>query len=228
MMVRRFTVLALSIVALAASPVYGQTPPNINKEHSRLVLVMPGLENAREIYQHWQTGNRALQRYHAALVSRGSPFPRAQVYFTELRRNYYWRAPETLNESWIRNLAPFFENRRIEMRSTTMADAAGAFKLVRFEADKADCVAFVREMKLSTRLVSSTTEIVGRHIHGFYCGKIGESLTNSTVTAVLSGIQAKDPTGNSILALHINAIQFNAIQFATVADEVAGSMSPDR
>lgn len=207
MMIRGITLLALTAASFSASTVYGQNPPNINKEQSRLALDMPGLENAREIYQHWQAGKVGLQRYYAALISRDGPFPRAQVYFTELGPNYYWRAPETINETWIRNLAPFLENQHIEMRSAT-TDATGELKLARFEIDEADCVAFAREMKINTRTIELTKERISRHIHGFFCGSVGTKLTSSTIAAIISNIQVKDVTGKSVTAIHVSSIPF--------------------
>jgi hypothetical protein len=166
------------------------TNKTIAKQDSKLVLDMPGLSGGREIFEYygWDSAYK-IERSYAAQVKWNASYPRAQVYLYVLRPGYIWTRENTVDEAVIKGSVPFFKDRAITIES---ADQGGqnrtlAHVRTRFSVDGAKCIWFKAVeggMGAGAAVAASGSNY---DVSGFYCGPVGQPLSDSDIQAVLAG-----------------------------------------
>jgi Trypsin-like peptidase domain len=182
---------SLFFVAATVSAQQASTK-TIAKSQSKLLLDMPGLSGGREIFEYygWDPAYK-FERSYAAQASSTGRYPRAQVYLTVLRPGYVWTHENVVDEAAIKKSVPFFKERTITVE---VADQGGQNRTVphvrsRFSVDGAKCI-WIKATEGGMDAASAGAGAGGGgqyDVSGFYCGPVGQTLSESDVAAVLAG-----------------------------------------
>ena len=179
------TVVALIVAVLFAFSVQAQEK-RVSPQESRILLLVPHLEDAPPVYQHfgWNT-QASVETAYAGVARSNTPPSRAQVYLHQTAPLTYWRTGSALDQGWIRASFPFFKDKAVQV--TSPAPPPGSFmRVARFEVDSAKCAAF--ELRHVTNDNGTPTIEQRQSVSGIYCPPANVALDDALVRRVLEGI----------------------------------------
>jgi hypothetical protein len=174
----------------ASPPPAGQTPQpgsvgqskNIAKEQSRLRVALPGFDKGRERYQRRPASDDFPQDIYYFLGVSQAAYPRAQIWLHILPPNRVWTAARPLDETWLRSLGGVFKDKEIKIASVAPG-TQDMLRVTRFSVEGAECVGFSKRFGDFAH---------GPAANGYFCGGVGEALTDQKVAAVLAGVTMAD------------------------------------
>lgn len=180
----------LLIVATAAE---AQTVQTINREQSRILLDVQGYERASESYRYVQAADYSSETYAV-----GRWLPRDEAFgvasMRELAPNFTFRPTgRAIDTAWVHSYLPKFKERQLVFEEPL--SLTEKFKLVRFNAEPAVCVAF--ELVVGDIGVRSDSSTGTRHasVGGVACSQKVKRLTDEDIGRVLAGVRIGTPGG---------------------------------
>jgi hypothetical protein len=181
----RLLVVALTAMLLIGSAVPAQEK-RVSPQESRILLLAPYLEDLTPTYQHFGWNAQAnVETAYAGVARSNNPPSRAQVYLNQTAPNIYWRAGNSLDETWIRNAVPYLKNKTV--RVTSPAPMAGPFvRVARFEVEGAQCMAF--ELRHVTNDTGAPGIADRQSVSGIYCPPSNVALDDALIQRVFEGI----------------------------------------
>jgi hypothetical protein len=186
---RKCLVHAAAFALLFPATAAAQTPPNVARDQSAILLDMPGLANGREVFQYLGWNDRfSVEHSYASQVAARADYPRAQVSYYRLTSGFYWRY-SVLDEAWIRRFN-FFKERKLELTKELPGPSSDYLSTIRFRVDGSDCVGF--SMRSVAMGVEGGQSAGTPAFEGLYCGAAGEALSDDTVRAAIAGVYFRD------------------------------------
>jgi hypothetical protein len=182
-MVAIFATLALPAAATQAQE------KRVSAQDSKILLVLPHLENIPPIYQYFGWNAQAtVETAYGGVALNTSPPSRGQVYLHQTAPLSYWRTGSALDTAWVRSSFPFFKNLAINV--TAPAPSPGPFvRSAVFEVDAARCMAF--ELRHVSNDVGTPTLDQRQSVSGIYCPPAGTALDGTLIQRVYEGIFAR-------------------------------------
>jgi hypothetical protein len=181
----RLVVVAFGAVLLVGSGAQAQEK-RVSPQESRILLLAPYLEDLTPVYQHFGWNSQAnVETAYAGVARSNKPASRAQVYLHQTAPNIYWRAGNSLDETWIRNSFPYLKDKAV--RVTSAAPMAGPFARVgRFEVEGAQCMAF--ELRHVTNDTGAPGIADRQSVSGIYCPPNNVVFDDALIQRVFEGI----------------------------------------
>jgi hypothetical protein len=187
---RRVIAIAILCALQLPASALAQQPKTIPREQSKVVLSMPGLDGAREIYQYvgWTPDYSRETSYGAQYPARGQ-YPRAQLYLNTLAPGHMWTVTRDMDEKTLRSAFPFFKDKTIKIDQPARGGTDEKARTMRFTVDAVECIGFsVVQGSLSSGIGQSAVGAeVSPSVTGFYCATAGQKISDADVSAILSG-----------------------------------------
>ena len=181
--------IALTFVALLVvmSTAAAQTIQKLTREQSHILLDIEGYERAGEAYNYLQAANYSGETYFVARwLPRDAAFAVARIY--ELSPNYTFRAgSEGITSSWVQAHLAKLKDRQVVFEAP-LADTE-KFRLVRFSAEPAACVAFQTIIGDVGVRHDSSSGVRHASASGVACSQTVKRLTDEDVGRILAGVR---------------------------------------
>jgi hypothetical protein len=180
---RLLAVVALVAVVPAAA---AQTVQKIAREQSHILLDIEGYERASEAHNYVQAANYSGETYFVARwLPRDAAFAVARVY--ELSPNYTFRGgSEGITTAWVHGHLPKLKNRQLIFEAP-LADTE-KFRLVRFSAEPAACLAFQTIIGDVGVRHDSSTGVRHASLSEVACSQTVKRLSDEDVGRILAGV----------------------------------------
>jgi hypothetical protein len=181
----RAMVAIFAALALPAATTQAQEK-RVSAQESRILLLLPHLENIAPVYQYFGWNARAsVETAYGGIAANTSPLSRGQVYLHQTAPLTYWRTGSALDAAWVRSSFPFFKNLAVNV--TTAAPPPGPFaRTATFEVDTARCMAF--ELRHVSNDVGTPTLEQRQSVSGIYCPPAGTALDGELIQHVYEGV----------------------------------------